>query len=455
MLDYAATDAQILLPLYETLLEEIRQSGQERALEIEERAVLAGIEMAYAGAPVDKERWLEIVRKVEAELQPLYAPLDDLVECPPEEVQKKNAKNKNVPSGRKDKWNWNSSDQIKAAAASRGLTLKKTGMEYLKLAVDEFADDEFVRALVAYKEVKSGLSTYGEKFFEPTEKGREVYVDGRLYPSWKMCEAETGRMSCAEPNVQNTPSNNKLRKLRTCVVAPEGRRLVSADYSQIELRIAARIAGEEAMLEAFRQNIDIHARTVKPILGTEDNMTDGRKLAKGLNLRLLYGMGLKLLRHKLEIEHGVIITLEEADEHRRRWFEAYSSIRRWHRRQGRSFNNGDRKARTLAGRLRRVGSFMEKVNHPVQGSGADGLKLAMAYFYEQLPEHLDAKLVLVCHDEFLVECRGDQAEEVAQFVKQVMVSGMEEVVNNELEPDHPNWVPIDVEPEIVESWGGA
>ena len=455
MLDYAATDAQILLPLYETLLEEIRQSGQERALEIEERAVLAGIEMAYAGAPVDKERWLEIVRKVEAELQPLYAPLDDLVECPPEEVQKKNAKNKNVPSGRKVKWNWNSSDQIKAAAASRGLTLKKTGMEYLKLAVDEFADDEFVRALVAYKEVKSGLSTYGEKFFDPTEKGREVYVDGRLYPSWKMCEAETGRMSCAEPNVQNIPSNNKLRKLRTCVVAPEGRRLVSADYSQIELRIAARIAGEEAMLEAFRQNIDIHSRTVKPILGTEDDMKDGRKLAKGLNLRLLYGMGPKLLRNKLETEHGVVITIEEAYEHRKRWFEAYSSIRRWHRQQGRSFNNGDRKARTLAGCLRRVGSFMEKVNHPVQGSGADGLKLAMAYFYEQLPEHLDAKLVLVCHDEFLVECRGDQAEEVAQFVKQVMVSGMEEVVNHELEPDHPNWVTIDVEPQIVESWGGA
>jgi DNA polymerase-1 len=99
------------------------------------------------------------------------------------------------------------------------------------------------------------------------------------------------------PPAHDIPSNNKLRKLRTCVVAPEGRRLVSAGYSQIELRIAARIAGEEAMLEAFRQNIDIHARTVKPILGTEDDMKDGRKLTKGLNFRLLYGMGPKLLRN--------------------------------------------------------------------------------------------------------------------------------------------------------------
>jgi DNA polymerase I-like protein with 3'-5' exonuclease and polymerase domains len=79
----------------------------------------------------------------------------------------------------------------------------------------------------------------------------------------------------------------------------------------------------------------------------------------------------------------------------------------------------------------------------------------MALFYERLPEHLDAKRVLVCHDEFLVECWEDRAEEATQFVKQVMVSGMEEVVNHGLEPDPPHWVPIDVELDKVESWGGG
>ena len=96
---------------------------------------------------------------------------------------------------------------------------------------------------------------------------------------------------------------------------------------------------------------------------------------------------------------------------------------------------------------------MEKVNHPVQGTGADGLKLAMALFHEQLPEHLDAKLIIACHDELVVECEEDQAEEVVRFLEEVMIAGMNEVVNPGLEADHPDWVPVEVEADIVGSWG--
>jgi hypothetical protein len=121
---------------------------------------------------------------------------------------------------------------------------------------------------------------------------------------------------------------------------------------------------------------------------------------------------------------------------------------------GGGFDAGEDSASTLTGRLRRVRSFMEKVNHPVQGTGADGLKLATALFNEQLPEHLDAKLIIACHDELVVECPEEQAEETARFLEEAMVAGMNEVVNPGLDADHPYCVPVEVEAEIVGSWGG-
>ncbi len=328
------------------------------------------------------------------------------------------------------------------------LTLARTSIDYLKQV-----DHEFARALFAYREAKSGLSTFGAKFFQPTEDGREVYVDGRLYPSWGVCAADTGRMSCSSPNVQNIPNKSRLGGLRGCV-APKGRRLVKADYSQIELRIVAKVAGEKAMLEAYRNGEDLHARTARNITGREEITKEDRQLAKAVNFGLLYGQGAQGLQEYARDKYGVKMSLEEAAEYRKRWFEAYPAIRAWHRREGASFDARDDSASTLAGRLRRVGSFMEKVNHPVQGTGADGLKLAMALFNERLPEHLDARLVIACHDELVVECPEELAEEVARFLEEAMVAGIDEVLNPGLDAAHPDRVPVEVDVEVVESWGG-
>lgn len=226
--------------------------------------------------------------------------LDGLVGDPPEEVKKRNANNKNVPEERKDRWNWDSADQVKAAATTVDLSLEKTSMDYLKLI-----DHEFAKALLAYREVRSGLSTYGEKFFEPTVDGREVYLNGRLYPSWGMCAADTGRMSCSSPNVQNIPNKSRLGELRKCIVAPEGRRLIKADYSQIELRIVAKIAGEEKMLEAYRKGEDLHAATARSITGREEVTKEDRQLAKAVNFGLLYGQGVQGLREYARNSYGV------------------------------------------------------------------------------------------------------------------------------------------------------
>ncbi len=439
----------MLLPLGEALEKKLRDSGQERAIGIEERALLAAIEMAHNGVPVDKEQWLTIVEKAGERLGELLATLDGLVGNPPEEVRERNAKNKNVPAGRKDKWNWDSPEQIKAAAATVGPSITKTSMDCLRLV-----DHDLARALLSYREAKGGLATFGEKFFEPTEDGREVYLDGRLYPSWGMCNADTGRMSCSSPNVQNVPNKSRLGGLRGCVAAPEDRLLVKADYSQIELRIVAKVAGEDAILEAYRNGEDLHARTASSITGRAKVTGEDRQLAKAVNFGLLYGQGAQGLHNYARDKYGVDMTLEEATEYRQRWFAAYPAIRAWHLREGAGFDSGEDSASTLAGRLRRVSSFMERVNHPVQGTGADGLKLAMALFHERLPAYLDAKLVLAVHDELVVECPDGQAEEAAGFLKEVMVEGMDEVLNPGLDADHPDRVPVEVDVEVVESWGG-
>ena len=449
MLAYATEDARVLLPLGETLEKKLRDSGQERAVEIEERALLAAIEMSHNGVPVDRDRWLGIIEGAGERLGELLVTLDGLVGIPPEEVRERNAKNKNVPAERKDFWNWDSPDQIKAAAAAVGLTLERTSMDQLRLV-----DHEFARALLAYREAKSGLATFGEKFFEPTEDGREVYSEGRLYPSWGMCNADTGRMSCSSPNVQNIPNKSKLGKLRSCIIAPQGYRLVKADYSQIELRIVAKVAGEQEMLEAYCAGDDLHLRTARSITGREKVSKDDRQLAKAVNFGLLYGQGAEGLMNYARDKYGVKMNLDQATEYRERWFETYPAIRAWQRREGFGFDAGDDSASTLAGRLRRVKSFMEKVNHPVQGTGADGLKLAMALFHERLPGHLEARLILAVHDELVVECPEDQAEEVERFVEEVMVAGMDEVLNPSLDANHPERVPVKVDVEIAESWGG-
>jgi DNA polymerase-1 len=260
-------------------------------------------------------------------------------------------------------------------------------------------------------------------------------------------------MSCSSPNVQYIPNKSKLGKLRECIVASEGHRLIKADYSQVELRIVAKIAGEEKMLEAYRNGEDLYHATARSITGREEVTQEDRQLAKAVNFGLLYGQGATGLLTYARDKYGVEMEIEQAAEYRERWVQTYPAIRAWHRLEGIGFDAGEDSASTLTGRLRRVRSFMEKVNHPVQGTGADGLKLAMALFNERLPEHLDAKLILAVHDELVVECREDQAKEVARFVEEIMVVVMDEILNPGLDNFHPNRVLVEVDVEIVESWG--
>src|SRR5215212_4119260 len=309
MLEYAAKDAQVLLPLEEVFASKIEEEGLEKAFEIEHRALPAVLWMQNAGLPFDVKGWEEHLTRVQEERDQLRERLDMLAPC--------------RPNG--GTWNWNSHQQVKQVFALEGVNLPNTKEETLASCEHPLAE-----ILLAYRKVSKVLSNYGHEFLE------SVRQYGRIYASWRLIGAGTGRMSCSNPNLQQVPHE----VLRRYVRAPEGRVLVSADYSQAELRIAARISGDRRMLEAYREGEDLHAATARSLMGREDITKQERDLAKAVNFGLLYGQGAAGLREYARNKYGVRMTLEEAKRYRRRFFQTYPGLKAWHESQWHQHKQG-------------------------------------------------------------------------------------------------------------------
>ncbi len=332
-------------------------------------------------------------------------------------------------------WNWNSPPQILKAFALQEIVLPDTKEETLSQCEHPLA-----HILLKYRKVSKLVGTYGNKLLGFVE-------DGRIYASWRQVGAGTGRMACSSPNLQNLPP-----EVRKHVRAPEGRILVKADYSQIELRIAAKISGDERMLEAYEKGEDLHTLTARNITGRKEITKEERKLAKALNFGLIYGQGARGLKDYARASYGVEMSREEADLYRRRFFDTYPGLKHWHEWERREWQRGNTETRTLTGR-RRTGltTLTERLNSPVQGTGADGLKLALAFLYERRGECPGAVPILAVHDEIVLECEEDQTEKAKGWLERAMKDGMEEVINApETAGTH---VPVEVEAESGRSWG--
>src|SRR5829696_6158500 len=423
MVEYAAKDVEILLPLYEVLKAKIEEAGLTYVAEIEHRALPAVVWMSSAGVSVDADGWRKHARKTEAEAARLVNKLKVLA---PEH-----------PDGKA--WNFGSPQQVRKATNLLGVDLPDTKDETLAFYANEH---EFISALRNYRKVAKLASTYGAGWLENGH-----YRDGRIYASWRQLRAATGRMACDHPNLQNIPRSGPLRSY---IRAPEGRVFVIADYSQIELRIAAKISGDTEMLSAYAENRDLHTLTAQTLMGREEVSRDDRKLAKAVNFGLLYGMGAKGLRVYALKSYGVEMSLEEAALYCRRFFETYPGLKRWHEHERRAWQRGETETRTLTGRRRMdVQKLTDHLNAPVQGAGADGLKLALTLLWERRSECLGAVSVLVCHDEVVVECEAEQAANVKAWLEKAMIDGLDTVVNGTDE----RHVPVELEARVARGWG--
>ncbi|ADH63242.1 DNA-directed DNA polymerase [Allomeiothermus silvanus DSM 9946] len=402
-LAYAARDTQVLLPLYHQQQEESRRLGIGKVLEIESRALPAVAWMGLMGVPFNPERWLATAKEAELSAQEALKRLD---------------------------WrtNWDSPKQVLEALRRAGIELSDTREETLS----RHREHPTVAALLAYREHRKRQSTYGAAWLENLHP-----LTGRIHPSWQQIGAESGRMSCSRPNLQQVPREPAYR---ACFQAPGGRVLIKADYSQIELRLAAQIAGEKRMLEAFEQGEDLHTLTARLVTGKAEPSREDRQLAKALNFGLLYGMGSEGLRTYARANYGLELSPQEAEALREAFFRAYPGLRAWHRHQP----EGEVEVRTLAGRRRVTGRYTEKLNTPVQGSGADGLKLTLALLYESRQKAPGCFPVLAVHDEIVIEAPADGVSAAYAWLTRSMREGMEAILTK---------VPVLVEVGVCEDWG--
>ena len=235
------------------------------------------------------------------------------------------------------------------------------------------------------------LSVYGTGYLRHRHP-----ITQRLHPHYRILGTVAGRFGCSNPNIQQLPATAELRAL---VRTDPGRVLVCADYSQIELRIAALLSQDPLLLSAYARGADLHAQTAKALCGDATH----RQLGKCANFGLLYGSGAAGLQAFARSSYRVHLTLQEAAQHRTRFLRTYAGLRQWQQQIDRAARLSKR-VHTRAGLIRVLDPYRmtEALNTPVQGSAAEVLLAALGRLPHWL-RGLDARLVLHCHDELLLD----------------------------------------------------
>ncbi len=287
---------------------------------------------------------------------------------------------------------------------------------------------ELPRLIIEYRELDKLKSVYTDAL------PHQIAADGRIHGQLNQTVAATGRLSSSDPNLQNIPIRTEQgRRIRAAFVAEKGNKLISADYSQLELRLLAHITRDEVMLDAFQKGDDIHNRTARLVFGakTDEELKDTRRFAKIVNFAIAYAI------EPWGLSQRVGISRQEARKVIDDYYATYKGVRRYMDEipvQAREHGY----VRSLYGRIRplpgindrnaniRRAAEREGINMPIQGTASDIVKIAMLHVDEAFRrEGLDAKMLMQVHDELLVECPKNQAEKVARTLKREMESAVE------------------------------
>lgn len=284
-------------------------------------------------------------------------------------------------------------------------------------------DAPIVADVLRYRQYAKLKSTYVDGLMKVIEP------DGRVRTSFQMTVTATGRLSSTEPNLQNIPTRTELgSQLRRMFTAPEGCVLVDADYSQIELRLLAHMAGDEAMIAAFRSGGDFHAETAAKVFHVApDQVThEMRRQAKAVNFGIVYGIS------AFSLAQDIGVSVAEAKAYMERYFETYQGVRQYMTDVVAKAEQ-DGYVQTLMHRRRalpelkssnfNMREFGKRValNMPVQGTAADIMKLAMVRVHHRLKrEGLRARLLMQVHDELIVECPASEREQVERLLTEEM-----------------------------------
>lgn len=428
---YAATDAGILLPLYTALVRRLAVSDLSAIAHLESQCVAAFAQMELHGFGVDQHQWQTRSREITAQQSQVLTQIRQQLQLP-------GVQQTNLFSEHRNPINPNSSEQVKQALATAGITVKSTNQRSLTPIVDQHPA---ISALLQYRQ----LTKLIDSFYEPLPK----YVHpttARIHPTWYQLGARSGRASCRNPALQTIP---RQKLLRQCFVATPGNVIIKSDYGQIELRITAKISNDAELKRAFQAGEDLHRLTAAFLLdkSPETVTEEERRMAKAINFGLIYGMGAAKLQSQALVKYGVSLSLPDAKRFRKRFFELYPGIKAWHEQVKQDvYVRSLKTCRTLTGRRRLWRDrpkLNEMINHPVQGLNADITKMALVQLSKKLPT--EAWLIGMLHDEILVECPEAIALEMSQFIKRWMIRVAEKILTP---------IPVTVEVKIGKTWAG-
>ena len=412
-LDYAAEDADMTLRLWMLLKPRLAQEGKTRVYERLERPLIAVLaQMEAEGIKVDRQalsamsvHFAETLSRLEGEIHDLAGEAFNIGS--PKQLGEILFEKMALQGGKKSKTGaWSTNADVLDELAAAGVEIAEKVLEWRQIA-----------------KLKSTYADALVTSIHPETK--------RVHTSFSMVGASTGRLSSSDPNLQNIPIRTpEGRQIRTAFVPEDGAVLISADYSQIELRLVAHIAKEASMIEAFNHGVDIHAQTASEVFGVPlDEMTaETRRRAKAINFGIIYGISGFGLARQLGIARG------EARSYIEAYFERFPSIQQYMsdmKLQARE----DGFVETLFGRrlyiqgitssngAQRGFAERQAINAPIQGTAADIIKQAMVRMPKALCEAgSPARMLLQVHDELIFECPKDAAEDAIALIKQVMES---------------------------------
>lgn len=412
--DYACDDAALTLALTHHYLKELNDNAKELWLELESPLALLIARMEMNGVKVNSEKLLtlstELVKKI-AELE-----------------------HKIIEKLGVGHFNLNSSQQLGQILHDKGFKLSKTAGGQLstdgKVLYELLSDDEtgVIREIIEHRGFSKMRSTYTDSLIKQINPST-----GRVHGEFNQALTSTGRLSSSNPNLQNIPVKDQRygQLIRSCFEAEKGKTFISADYSQIELRILAHLAEDPTLIDAFQKGQDIHQRTAAEIyeVAPEEVSSEMRRLGKTLNFALVYQQGAYATARQLGISN------KEASSFIEKYFERFPKIKPF---MDKTLEEARQKGyvETLWGRRRYFANLNSSIaslrkideraafNAPLQGSAADLMKKAMlAVERALLAKNLDSKIILQVHDEIVLETSLEDKEVVIELLQKEMVIG--------------------------------
>lgn len=427
-LEYASKDVLTLHPLREKLRNIIIEQKLVKVAKLEFDCCIAVADMELNGCYLDKEQWMEIVYELEKKHSKLSSEIQSELSQSSKQISLFEGFNS---------ININSTQQLAEALHNMGIKVDDTSEATL---LHHKNSHPIIEKILEYRGLQKSISSYGENVLEYINK-----KTGRIHADFIQLRTDTGRFSCSNPNLQQIPAT---KEYRACFKAEKGNKLITADYSQVELRILAELSQDREFIKAFESGEDLHKATASSMFNVplSEVTKDMRSQAKSINFGLAYGRGASSLAEQIGT------STEKAKELINKYFSVYDGIKRWLD-DAAKYALKHSYSRTLSNRIRRytfnpqnrgeIASIERQgKNSPIQGTSADITKQALVLINNAL-KNTNIRLINTVHDEIILEAPEEKAEYAAQVLESKMIEAARVFIKK---------VPIVVDVSIADFW---